>query len=157
MQVTDESRFSEVEAVMPVSGWELLWDADTDQAVDDAVANKLIEGELHGEPIEDYPLAWSEYTDPEGEFGPQRYRIYRGQFMTAVFVEVSPQAIKLYATEALPAHYVAEDASGTRYLIPVDPIGPGCWERRTPYRGNYTLQPVPDYVAKFYQPEGATT
>lgn len=89
MQVTSDSRYTEVEAVLRASGWELLWDADTDQAADDAVANKLIEGEIHGEPVEGYPPAWFEYTDPEGEFGPQRYRIYRRPSMTAVFVEVS--------------------------------------------------------------------
>lgn len=60
--------------------------------------------------------------------------------------------LKLYWTPALPAHYVAEEESGAKWLIPVDPIGPEPWERRTEYRGNYTLQRVPDYVEKFYQP-----
>lgn len=60
--------------------------------------------------------------------------------------------LKLYWTPALPYHYVAEDEAGKKWLIPADPIGPGCWERRTEYRGNYTLQRLPGYVEKCYQP-----
>lgn len=60
--------------------------------------------------------------------------------------------ITLYWTAALPRHYVAEDTAGDRWLLPVDPISPRAWERRTPYRGNHTLHEVPSYVAKFYQP-----
>lgn len=64
--------------------------------------------------------------------------------------------IKLYCTPALPRHYVAEEPNGDRWLIPCDPISPLAWERRTPYHGNYTLQPVPAYVERFYQPAGVS-
>lgn len=63
--------------------------------------------------------------------------------------------IKLYTTPALPVHYVAEDEAGDRWLIPVNPIGPDCWERRTPYLGNHTLRRVPAYVETYYQPREA--
>ena len=60
--------------------------------------------------------------------------------------------IELYWTEALPYHYVAEDSTGQKWLIPVDPIGPSCWEKRKPYKGNYSLERVFSFIEKFYQP-----
>lgn len=64
-------------------------------------------------------------------------------------------AIKLYWTDSLPEHYVAEDEDGEQWLIPVAPISPEAWERRKPYRGNYTLERVvPSAIEKFYQPGG---
>jgi len=46
----------------------------------------------------------------------------------------------IYWTPALPAHWVAEDATGARWLLPCNPITPEAWRRRAPYRGNYALE-----------------
>ena len=61
--------------------------------------------------------------------------------------------ITLWWTDALPCHYVAREADGAEWLIPVAPIGSGCWDRRVPYSGNYKLQRVaPTVMERFYQP-----
>jgi len=60
--------------------------------------------------------------------------------------------IKLYWTDALPEHYVAEDDDGALWMIPCAPMGPEVWQSARPYRGNYTLERVvPQAIERFYQ------
>jgi len=66
---------------------------------------------------------------------------------------MADQQITLYVTDALPAHYIAEDQQGRLWLIPCAPISPAAWESRKPYRGNYELRRVrPTCIERFYQP-----
>lgn len=58
----------------------------------------------------------------------------------------------LYYARSLPRHYVYVDRDGKLWLTPVSPIEPIRLERLSAYRGNYTLQRVPDYIARFYCP-----
>lgn len=75
--------FTEVEATLLESGWELLWDSEEDQPVEDEAAHRLITGEVWG--IEYLPK-WYQYIDLEAEGGPVDYRIYRGSHIRAVYV-----------------------------------------------------------------------
>lgn len=59
--------------------------------------------------------------------------------------------MKLYWTPALPEHYVAEKEDGSQWLLPVSPISPAAWAQAKPYNGNYTLEPVPEHIARFYR------
>lgn len=71
-------------------------------------------------------------------------------------METKEMIVELLWSPSLPEHYVAVDDSGSRWLIPVAPIGPAAWERRVPYAGNYFLKAVvPDVVRSFYQPQPA--
>jgi hypothetical protein len=59
--------------------------------------------------------------------------------------------VKLYQSPKLPGHYVAVAADGTRFLVPVEPIGPEAWRGRKPYRGRYKLTEVPEVVVASYR------
>jgi len=59
--------------------------------------------------------------------------------------------LRLFWSNTLTLHYVAEEADGNRWLIPITPMSPASWAQRKPYRGNYTLQRCPEYVERFYQ------
>lgn len=62
-------------------------------------------------------------------------------------------SIKLYHTDALPLHYVAERADGSRWIIPCEPASPEVWQDAKPYQGNYELHPViPSNLAAVYDP-----
>ena len=63
-------------------------------------------------------------------------------------------SIKLYHTDALPLHYVAERADGSRWIIPCEPASPEVWQDAKPYHGQYKLQSViPDKLAAVYDPD----
>lgn len=60
---------------------------------------------------------------------------------------------KLLCTPALPCNFVALGSDGVLYLMPMGPMAPSSWGMRTPYRGNYTLEPVmPQSLIGFYDP-----
>ena len=61
--------------------------------------------------------------------------------------------LTLYMTKALPAPYVAEREDGCRWLILATTTGKQAWASASEYKGNYTLERVPDYIAKMYLPE----
>ena len=61
--------------------------------------------------------------------------------------------ITLYMTPALPAHYVAEREDGSRWIISSTTTGKQAWTVASEYKGNYTLERLPDYMAKLYLPE----
>jgi hypothetical protein len=60
--------------------------------------------------------------------------------------------ITLYMTPALPAHYVAERADGSRWVILSTAFGAQAWASAREYKGKHTLEQVPDYIAKLYLP-----
>lgn len=76
--------FTQVEEALLDNGWALIWDSDEDQAIEDRTAHKLIEGEIHGEPVIGQP-GWYDYLDEEAEGGPLWYTIYRGRHIMAVY------------------------------------------------------------------------
>ncbi|MBI9113279.1 hypothetical protein [Maridesulfovibrio ferrireducens] len=61
--------------------------------------------------------------------------------------------LKLYMTPALPLHYIAEKEDGSRWLILSTSFGPQSWSNATEYKGNYTLERLPDYMAKLFLPD----
>ena len=62
--------------------------------------------------------------------------------------------ITLYYTDALPHHYVAERADGSRWIIAAAPASAEVWQDAKPYNGNYVLHPViPAVLANAYDPD----
>lgn len=61
--------------------------------------------------------------------------------------------IILYMTPALPYHYVAEREDGSRWIVLATTTGKQAWAHASEYKGNYTLERLPDYIAKMYLPE----
>jgi alpha-tubulin suppressor-like RCC1 family protein len=65
-------------------------------------------------------------------------------------VNLSRKAImQIYATTAMPVHWIVCDAEGKLWIVPAILNG---WKQRRPYRGNYTLEKVnkPAWVARLY-------
>ncbi len=61
--------------------------------------------------------------------------------------------IKLYMTPALPRHYVAERDDGSKWIILATAFGQQAWADAREFKGNYTLERLPEYMAKLYLPE----
>jgi len=68
--------FTDVEKGLLRDGWELLWDSEEDQPIEDETAHRLITGEVWGS---EFLPKWYQYIDHEAEGGPVDYRICRGQ------------------------------------------------------------------------------
>jgi hypothetical protein len=57
--------------------------------------------------------------------------------------------VDLYYCAALPAHVIACTTMGRLYLMPII-ISDQYWHQAVPYRGNYTVEPMPAYVRAMY-------
>ncbi len=78
------------ELAMEAAGYVLLWDSDLDQAVDDEVANALIEGRLIGE----HCGLVANGGVFRAESDEAHYRIYRGTHIREVFIKPKPEGEK---------------------------------------------------------------
>lgn len=79
--------FSDVKESLLENGWELLWDSEEDQPVEDETARRLITGEVWGV---EYLPKWYQFVSyvSRGESGgPLLYNIYRGSHIRAVYVK----------------------------------------------------------------------
>jgi hypothetical protein len=68
-------------------------------------------------------------------------------------VDPTSLPVRLYMTPALPAHYIAEREDGSRWIILSTAVGKQAWAAAREYKGNHTLERLPDYMAKLYLPE----